>query len=175
MGRRPLFPRNSSSLSGFYSSDDEKGLLPRTLSPGGKTKLRVQRLVGHYKYRRVLLWTGAAFALLFLALGSGKTTLRRERLLDLATFNKDGKHRYHKGSDLLGSDLLGSEKGSDLPGTDVLRNDRTSDGSDAGHSGHAGHTNNAKPDAVYVVMAGTERVEIPFWRLGMPPWLKFPQ
>ncbi len=169
MGRRPLFPRNSSSLSGFYSSDDEKSLLPRTLSPGGKTKLRVQRLVGHYKYRRVLLWTGAAFALLFLALGSGKTTLRRERLLDLAAFNKDGKHRYHKGSDLLNSDLLGSEKGSELPGPDVLRNDRTGDGGDGGH------TNNGKPDAVYVVTAGTERVEIPFWRLGMPPWLRFPQ
>ncbi|KAL2191939.1 hypothetical protein L209DRAFT_85780 [Thermothelomyces heterothallicus CBS 203.75] len=78
MGRRSFILKSSSSLTSLLSNN-EKSLLPRPVYQ----KPKIRTLLGHCLYRRVILWTAAGLALLFLTLSSGKRGPRRERLLDL--------------------------------------------------------------------------------------------
>lgn len=81
MERRSFLPR-SSSLSTLLPNNDEKYSLPRSVQQ--KRRFRIRTLLSHYYYRRVILWTAAALALLILGLSTtSENGLRRERLLEL--------------------------------------------------------------------------------------------
>ena len=86
MDRLSFLSRSSSSLSSFLSRE-EKFLLPR---PAQTRRFRLRGLMGHFFYRRIILWAiGCGFALcIFFTTRSGPQS---QRILDLVKFNQDGK------------------------------------------------------------------------------------
>src|SRR3954468_24259662 len=86
MERAPfLGRRRSGSFSSTSTLGDEKHL--PIFSPQ-RSNLRVRTLLGHCLYRRVILWTVAALALLCLMVSTTGVQLRHGRVLDFVDFGQ---------------------------------------------------------------------------------------